>query len=70
VQRLITALRGLVRSGNSGGPVVDRRGRVLATVFAAARHSGSGSGFGVPDSIVRRALGRSGRPVGTGACAH
>jgi S1-C subfamily serine protease len=70
VQRLITALRGLVRSGNSGGPVVDGRGRVLTTVFAAARRSGSGSGFGVPDSVVRRALGRAGRPVDTGACAH
>jgi hypothetical protein len=70
VQRLITALRGLVRSGNSGGPVVDGRGRVLTTVFAAARRSGSGSGFGVPDSIVRRALGRAGNPVDTGACAH
>jgi S1-C subfamily serine protease len=70
VTRLITALRGLVRSGNSGGPVVDTRGRVLTTVFAAARRSGSGSGFGVPDSIVRRALGRAGSSVSTGACAH
>ncbi|MEJ7818542.1 MAG: MarP family serine protease, partial [Thermoleophilaceae bacterium] len=51
-RRRITALRGLVRSGNSGGPMVDGAGRVVATVFAAARKSGSGSGFGVPDSIV------------------
>ncbi len=56
VRRRITALRGLVRSGNSGGPAVDGQGRVVTTIFAAARESGSGSGFGVPDSVVRGAL--------------
>src|SRR5581483_1287999 len=34
VTRSITALRGLVRPGNSGGPLVDAQGRVDATVFA------------------------------------
>ena len=62
VQRRITALRGLVRSGNSGGPAVDGQGRVVTTIFAAARESGSGSGFGVPDSIVRRALAGAREP--------
>ena len=62
VQRRITALRGLVRSGNSGGPAVDGDGRVVTTIFAAARKSGSGSGFGVPDSVVRDALEREPRP--------
>jgi S1-C subfamily serine protease len=68
VRRAITSLRGLVRHGNSGGPVVDGRGRVLATVFAAAsgRHR---TGYGVPDSIVRRALDRLRGPVDTGPCA-
>ena len=37
VRRRITALRGLVRSGNSGGPMVDGRGRVVTTIFAATR---------------------------------
>jgi hypothetical protein len=68
VRRAITSLRGLVRHGNSGGPVVDGRGRVLATVFAAAsgRHR---TGYGVPDSIVRRALDRLRGPVDPGPCA-
>jgi hypothetical protein len=35
VRRRITSLRGLVRSGNSGGPMVDGRGRVVTTIFAA-----------------------------------
>ena len=35
VLRTITALRGHVRPGNSGGPLVDAQGRVVATVFAA-----------------------------------
>ena len=35
VARSITPLRGEIRSGNSGGPVIDAHGRVLATVFAA-----------------------------------
>jgi len=70
VQRRITALRGLVRSGNSGGPAVDGQGRVVTTIFAAARESGSGSGFGVPDSIVREALSTSRDPVSTGPCSR
>ncbi len=70
VQRRITALRGLVRSGNSGGPAVDGQGRVVATIFAAARESGSGSGFGVPDTIVRDALAASRGPVSTGPCSR
>jgi S1-C subfamily serine protease len=70
VRRRITAVRGLVRSGNSGGPAVDGAGRVVATVFAATVKSGSGSGFGVPDTLVREALGRAGPRVDTGPCAR
>ena len=69
VQRTITSLRGLVRHGNSGGPVVDGSGRVVATVFAAAT-GGRRAGFAVPDSIVRSALGRARRAVDTGPCAQ
>jgi S1-C subfamily serine protease len=68
VQRAITAVRGLVRHGNSGGPVVDGNGRVVTTIFAAAT-SRRRTGYGVPDSIVRRALGRLRGPVDTGPCA-
>src|SRR6185503_15813442 len=58
VRRKITTLRGLVRHGNSGGPMVDGRGRVVATIFASAENGGSKQGFGVPDSLVRVALGQ------------
>jgi S1-C subfamily serine protease len=69
VSRRITALRGLVRSGNSGGPMVDGDGEVVATVFAASVPEGGRSGFGVPDTIVRRALSSARGPVDTGPCA-
>ena len=70
VRRTITAVRGLVRSGNSGGPMVDAAGRVVTTIFAASLSDGGRSGFGVPDSIVREALGRASGPVNTGPCAR
>ncbi|HEX2232740.1 MAG TPA: trypsin-like peptidase domain-containing protein, partial [Thermoleophilaceae bacterium] len=70
VRRRITAVRGQVRSGNSGGPMVDGRGRVVTTIFAATVSEGSRSGFGVPDSVVREALGRARDPVGTGPCTR
>jgi uncharacterized membrane protein required for colicin V production len=68
VARTITSLRGPVRHGNSGGPAVDGRGRVQATIFAA--RPGGEVGYGVPASIVRRALSRATHPVSTGDCAR
>lgn len=71
VSRELTPLRGRVRSGNSGGPMVDGRGRVVTTVFAATTSGGPRGGFGVPNPIVRAALRRApgGRIVGAGPCA-
>lgn len=68
VARTMTALRGLVRSGNSGGPMVGADGRVLTTVFAARTRKPKG-GYGVPVDVVARALGGARRPVSTGPCA-
>ena len=69
VQRSIVTLRGTVRPGNSGGPLVDARGRVVATVFAATR-SGTPGGYGVPNSVVTRDLERvADSSVSTGPCA-
>jgi hypothetical protein len=70
VRRAIVALRGLVRSGNSGGPVVDGDGRVLATVFASATDADRPSAFGVPNAVVADALARAGGPVDTGPCVR
>jgi hypothetical protein len=70
ITRRITSLRGLVRSGNSGGPVVDGHGRVVTTIFAASVGGGQRTGYGVPDSIVADALAKASGSVGTGQCAH
>jgi S1-C subfamily serine protease len=67
VRREIVSLRGAVRSGNSGGPMVDGAGRVVTTIFAATT-SGPRGGYGVPNALVRDALARVGGPVDTGPC--
>jgi S1-C subfamily serine protease len=67
IDRSIASLRGRVRSGNSGGPLIDSGGRVMATVFAATT-SGPPGGFAVPNDVVRSALADAGAPVGTGPC--
>jgi S1-C subfamily serine protease len=68
IRRVMTPFRADVRSGNSGGPVVDGDGEVLATVFAAAVGGKPESGLGVPNEIVQEALARSDAPVDTGPC--
>ena len=67
VDREITALGGSVRSGNSGGPLVDPQGRVIGTVFATTT-SGSPGGFAIPAELVRAAVPGVGDPVSTGPC--
>jgi uncharacterized membrane protein required for colicin V production len=68
VARSITAVAGHVQHGDSGGPAVDRVGRVESVIFAA--RLGTESGYGVPPSIVRSDLARAGsHPVSPGACA-
>jgi hypothetical protein len=48
--------------------MVDGRGRVLTTVFAATTRGPRG-GYGVPNAEVRKALAGAGAPVPTGPCA-
>ena len=76
--RTITPLRGRVRPGNSGGPMVDARGQVVATVFAAltgtrAGRAGSRSPTALRAPRERERAGDRGRqqarPVATGRCA-
>jgi S1-C subfamily serine protease len=74
VTRDVAALRGLVRPGNSGGPMVDRAGQVAATVFAEITNAPAGrpGGFAVPDHVVAAELAkaRAGHgPVSTRGCA-
>ncbi len=67
IRRSISSLRGAVRSGNSGGPMVDSRGRVLGTVFAATT-DGPAGGFAVPNDLIAPALRRTASLVDTGPC--
>jgi S1-C subfamily serine protease len=67
ITRQLTALRGEVHSGNSGGPIVEADGKVMGTVFAATTQ-GKPGGYAVPNDVVRSALSDSSGPVGTGPC--
>lgn len=69
VTRRMTSFRGDVRSGNSGGPVVDGDGRVLTTVFGSEKGKGRpAGGLGVPNEVAQQALSNL-EPTGTGPCA-
>ena len=68
VTRLLTPLRGLVRAGNSGGPVVSAAGQVLSTVFAATTSPGPHGGFGVANATVAADLALVRGPVSTQGC--
>lgn len=67
ISRSIAFLRGSVRSGNSGGPIVDPRGHVMGTLFASTT-SGPRGGFAIPNDVVERALDQATSPVDTGPC--
>jgi S1-C subfamily serine protease len=75
VVREITSLLGRVRPGNSGGPMIDAGGHVLATVFAAITGGSSEAGrggFAVPNSLVAAQLRLAETRqtvVSTGPCA-
>jgi S1-C subfamily serine protease len=74
VSRLLTPLRGLVRPGNSGGPLVDTEGRVLTTVFASTVGGRPRGGYGVANETVGAVLSearthaRAGLRVSTEGC--
>jgi S1-C subfamily serine protease len=64
--RTVVPLRGSVQRGDSGGPVVNRSGRVVAMMFAATAEGGGG--FGVPVSEVEDAIAQKLDPVDPGPC--
>jgi S1-C subfamily serine protease len=68
VTRLLTPVRGLIRPGNSGGPVVDDAGTVLTTIFAATTSAGPRGGYGVANETVRADLAKAAGPVSTESC--
>lgn len=68
VGRSVVGFRGEVQRGNSGGPVVDRDGNVVTTVFA--RRQDSDDGYGVPNDAVRSALANVGPQLETACVAE
>jgi len=71
VTRQVFSLRGLVRPGNSGGPLVSRQGDVLGVIFAASV-SDSETGYALTADQVAEAATRginAGDEVSTGDCA-
>jgi S1-C subfamily serine protease len=70
-RRSVTQLLGLVRPGNSGGPMVSAGGQVEATVFAAVTGAPGTGGYAVPNALVRQQLKLAqsrGGAVPTGPC--
>jgi S1-C subfamily serine protease len=71
VIRDVYSLRGLIRPGNSGGPIVDGDGKVAGVVFAASV-TDADTGYALTADQVRstavKAVGRT-QPVSTGGCA-
>jgi S1-C subfamily serine protease len=71
VIRDVYSLRGLIRPGNSGGPIIDATGRVAGVVFAASvtdPDTGYALTSGQVRSTAQKAIGLT-EPVSTGACA-
>ncbi len=64
--RVVVPLRGPIRRGDSGGPAVDRSGRVVTMMFAAVR--GGRGGLGVPVDLITKAARGTLHPVSSGAC--
>jgi S1-C subfamily serine protease len=64
--RVVVPLRGAVQPGESGGPVVDRRGRVVAMIFGGTRDRRGG--YAVPVSLVLTAAEGELSPVPSGPC--
>jgi S1-C subfamily serine protease len=71
VVREVYSLRGLVRPGNSGGPLVSTAGRVLGVIFAASV-TDSDTGYALTTGQVAQAAAQgltNQDAVGTGNCA-
>jgi S1-C subfamily serine protease len=70
VTRHVFSVRGLVRPGNSGGPLVSTEGKVLGVVFAASVSDGD-TGYALTADQVSKAAAiglQSDRTVSSGNC--
>lgn len=71
VNREVYTIRGTVRQGNSGGPMINRAGQVIGVVFGAAVDDND-TGFVMTTGEVSRQLAKIGNTakVPTGACIN
>jgi S1-C subfamily serine protease len=71
VTREVYTVRGTVRQGNSGGPMINRAGKVLGVVFGAAVDDAD-TGFVLTAKEVERQLAKVGNTqrVATGTCIN
>ena len=69
VNREVYTIRGTIRQGNSGGPMINRAGEVIGVVFGAAVDDND-TGFVMTTNEVSRQLAQIGNtvPVLTGTC--
>jgi S1-C subfamily serine protease len=71
VLRDVYSLRGLIRPGNSGGPLLDPQGRVIGVIFAASV-TDRDTGYALTASAVIRKAEQgmaATQPTSTGGCA-
>lgn len=69
ITRRVTAIRGVVEPGSSGGPGIDGQGQVRTTVFA--RRPRETGGYGIPADRVHAVLANaSSKPVAATDCAR
>jgi S1-C subfamily serine protease len=64
--RIVVPLRGRVQPGESGGPVVDTRGGVVAMIFAGSKRGANG--YAVPVDLVLQGVSTRLHPVSAGPC--
>ena len=73
VLREVYTVRGTIRQGNSGGPMISPDGDVLGVVFGAAEDTADDTGFVLTAKQVKSDLDASERRtarVSTGQCVH
>jgi len=72
VIRQVFSVRGTVRPGNSGGPIVSSGGEVVGMVFAASV-TDQETGYALTAEQVRESAAKgisTAEPVATGSCAN